>query len=125
MSRPKKNWPPAKEKILTLRVSDVLYETLTEDAKASGLSRSDYLRALLSNRRVTVKPEIVYNNPRILKALGDIGKIGSNLNQIAHHLNAGETFSAALYDQLQDLMAQLYQMRNEIREMAGEYRGDS
>ena len=125
MSRPKKSLPPSKEKRITIRVTDALYETLLNDAKASNLSLAEYVRSLVRQRRVTVKPEIVYNNPRILKALGDIGKIGSNLHQIAHHLNAGGTFSATLYDQLQDLMAQLYRMRMEIEEMVGEYRGDS
>ena len=124
MTRPKKVHPPAKGRRINLRVSNVLYNTLSEDARASGLSLSDYIRSVLSNRKVIVKPEIVYNDPRILKALGDIGKIGSNLNQIAHQLNAGEAFSNDMSEHLRSLTKQLLQMRNEIKEMAGDYRGD-
>lgn len=124
MNRPKKALPPAKEKRITIRITNVLYETLERDAQAAGLSLAEYARALLSNRKVLVKPEIVYNDQRILKALGDIGKIGSNLNQIAHQLNAGEAFSNSMSEQLRSLTKQLLQMRNEIKEMAGDYRGD-
>ncbi len=124
MARPKRIQPPTKDRRINLRVSNVLYDTLSKDAQASGLSLSDYIRSVLSNRKVIVKPEIVYNDPRILKALGDIGKIGSNLNQIAHQLNAGEAFSNSMSEQLRSLTKQLLQMRNEIKEMAGDYRGD-
>ena len=124
MARPRKVLPPVKEKRISFRVTDALYETMTEDARIAGMSLSQYLRALISNRRVIVRPEIVYNDPRILKALGDIGRIGSNLNQIAHRLNIGETFSGSMQTQLQDLMVQLYQMRNEVAKMTGEYQGE-
>lgn len=106
-------------------MTEELYNLLTCDATAAGMSRGEYIRQLIIKRHPASRLEIVYNDPRILKALGDIGKIGSNLNQIAHQLNAGDAFSNRMCDQLQDLMTQLYQMRNEIRTMAGEYRGNS
>lgn len=125
MARPRKNLPPAKTYQLPIRMTEELYNLLTCDAAAAGMSRGEYIRQLIINRHPASRLEIVYNDPRILKALGDIGKIGSNLNQIAHQLNSGDAFSNRMCDQLQDLMTQLYQMRNEIRTMAGEYRGNS
>lgn len=87
MGRKKKINPPARMKQFTMRVTEEMYENLKQNADAAHLSVMAYTRHLLSNRRPVVHNEIVYNNPDLLKALGDIGKIGNNLNQIARYLN--------------------------------------
>lgn len=89
MGRKKKTYPPARMKQFTMRVTEEMYEDLKQNANAAHLSVMAYTRQLLSDRRPVVYNEIVYNNPELLKVLGDIGKIGSNLNQIARYLNEG------------------------------------
>lgn len=124
MGRRKKINPPARMKQFTMRVTEEMYENLKQNANAAHLSVMAYTRQLLSNRRPIVHNEIVYNNPELLKALGNIGKVGSNLNQIARYLNEGVDPTGQMMKEVMRCIVELQKMRNEIKEMAGEYRGD-
>lgn len=124
MGRKKKTYPPARMKQFTMRVTEEMYEDLKQNANAAHLSVMAYTRQLLSDRRPVVHNEIVYNNPELLKVLGDIGKIGSNLNQIARYLNEGVDPTEEMRKEVIRCITELLKMRNEIKEMAGEYRGN-
>lgn len=107
-----------------MRVTEEMYEDLKQNADAAHLSVMAYTRQLLSDRRPVVHNEIVYNNPELLKVLGDIGKIGSNLNQIARYLNECVDPTEEMRKEVIRCITELLKMRNEIKEMAGEYRGN-
>ena len=124
MARPKKNLPPGKGKKFTIRVTDEMFEALEAEANAAGLSTSEYARKLLLDHRPVVKQEIVYDSEELLHTLGDMGKIGSNLNQIAHYLNGGNPFDAHLKSEVMQGIIALYKIRDTIKDMAGEYRGN-
>ena len=124
MARTKKTSPPTKIKQLPVRMTADLYEILSNDAAAAGLSKGEYIRRLIVHSHPTLKPEIVFNDQRILKVLGDLGKVGSNLNQIAHHLNGGGMITDNLCSDIRVALVELSKMRNKIKEMAGEYRGN-
>ena len=123
MGRPKKEMPPSKGRKFTIRLTDVMYESLEQDAMNAGLSVSEYARELLLNNRPVVKQEIVFDSEELLHVLGDMGKIGSNLNQIAHHLNGGSGWSANLKSEVLQGVIAIYKIRDMVKEMAGEYRG--
>lgn len=123
MGRPKKEMPPSKGRKFTIRLTDVMYESLEQDAMKAGLSVSEYARELLLNNRPVVKQEIVFDSEELLHVLGDMGKIGSNLNQIAHHLNGGGGWSASLKSEVLQGVIAIYKIRDMVKEMAGEYRG--
>ena len=125
MGRPKKEMPPSKGRKFTIRLTDVMYESLEQDAVKAGLSVSEYARELLLNNRPVVKHEIVFDSEELLHVLGDMGKIGSNLNQIAHHLNGGGGWSANLKSEVLQGVIAIYKIRDMVKEMAGEYRGDN
>ena len=124
MGRKKKTYQPARMKQFTMRVTEEMYEDLKQNANAAHLSVMAYTRQLLTDRRPIVHNEIVYNNPELLKVLGDIGKIGSNLNQIARYLNEGVDPTEEMRKEVIRCVTELLKMRNEIKEMAGEYRGN-
>ncbi len=124
MGRKKKTNPPARMRQFTMRVTDETYEDLKRNAEGAHMSVMAYTRQLLTNRRPIVHQEIVYNDPNLLKALGDMGKIGSNLNQIARYLNEGNDWTEGMRNELMHCIAELYHMRDQIKELAGEYRGD-
>lgn len=123
MSRPKKDMPPCKDRKVTIRMTDVMYESLEQDAMRSGRTVSDYARELLLDNKPAIKQEIVFDSEELLHVLGDMGKIGSNLNQIAHHLNGGGGWSGELKNEVMQAVIALYKIRDMVREMAGEYRG--
>jgi len=60
------------------------YRTLQQNAQKCGLSRSAYLKRLILNKPVKARP-----TKDIQKLIGEINKIGSNVNQIARSVNAG------------------------------------
>lgn len=51
-----------------------------------------------------------------------MGKIGSSLNQIAHHLNGGGDISNNLKSEIYQGIIALYKIRDMVRDLAGEYR---
>ena len=89
MSRPKKEKEFTHKNAITLKLTDVELDYLTQAARSLNITRVEYLRNLISEKPMIYKYEIVANDAELRKLTGEIGKIGSNLNQIAHHLNSG------------------------------------
>ena len=122
MVRPKKDF--SKPHMLTLRVSDDELDLINGYAEKSGLSRSAYLRKVVIGKIPPIKYEIVYNNPEILKIFSNLANITGNLNQIAHHLNAGRGWTDELRREVYEAIYEVREMRKELKELAGNYRGD-
>ena len=112
-------------KRLTIRMDDELYEMICNGAKTARISQVEYARRLLKKGKVTVKQEIIAEVPELKKLIAEFGKIGSNLNQLAHHFNAGGTHSSYMYEQTQKALSALYAMKYEVEAMGGEFRGYS
>lgn len=110
MNKKKATDPPAKMKRITIRVTPKMYDVICTDAKSAHLPIAGYTRQLLSNRRPAVHNEIVYNDPELLKVLGDMGKIGSNLNQIARYLNEGVDPTGEIMKEVMRCIAELQKM---------------
>ena len=123
MARPKKQFPPPKERFVGVRMTNELYEVISKNADMAHLSVSEYLRLSGAGKKIVVHQEVVFDSTELLKALGDIGKSGSNLNQIAYHLNRGGNFTDGLRHEIMKCISGLYQIRDNIKSMAGEYRG--
>ena len=86
-------------KLLQVRVTPDELAAITAQAERAGLTAPSYARSVLlsapaprARRRPTVEAEALG------RLLAELGKVGSNLNQIAHHMNAGrgEVSPAAL-----------------------------
>ena len=123
MVRPKKDL--SKPNMLTLRVSDAELDVINGYAKKSGLSRSAYLRKTVIGKTPSIKYEIVYNSPEILKIFSTLANITGKLNQIAHHLNAGRGWTDCFMQEVNEAIIEVREMRIELKELAGNYRGDS
>lgn len=125
MSGKKKKLPPAKEHRLNLRITEDLYQVLQNEATASNLSLSNYVRKLLTSRRPTIHrtTEIVYDNPELLKVFSNLAACGNNLNQIAAYLNQGGNMTNPMWKEIKSCITDIYEMRDSIKEMVGEYRG--
>lgn len=123
MARPKKENPPTKERFIHVRVTEDLYDVIAKEAEEAHLSVSEYLRKLATDKRITLRKEVVFDNPELLSALSNLGKIGSNLNQIARHLNEGGYMNLSLRKELLQCITELRSIREDVKEMADEYRG--
>lgn len=108
---------------MTIRFTKDLYDVLTADAAAAGLPRTEYIRQLITNRNPVIKQEIVFNDPEILRIFRNLGHYGANLNQIARYLNQGGTVTNQIWKDIRECIAEIYNIRDAVKEMAGEYRG--
>lgn len=124
MARKKKEFPPVKERFIGFRVTEDLYQVIETEASQAKMSVSEYCRSVATNKRIILKKEKVFNSPELLTALSNLGKIGSNLNQIARHLNEGNSMDSVMKKELLQCITELRNIREDVKEMAGEYRGD-
>ena len=80
------------------RISVSEYEEWKHRANLAGITVAEYIRACVRNGRINV----IIKNEIEIKPLADIaqqyGKIGSNLNQIAHYLNSTSVWSQRLLE---------------------------
>lgn len=102
MARPKKQFPPVREKFIGFRVTEDLYETLARDTASANLSISEYCRRLIAGKKINYQAPIIHNDSAIVDELRDINKLGNNMNQIARFLNQGGTITDGIADELRE-----------------------
>lgn len=110
---------------ITIRLSDELYQKIKADAREARISSVEYVRQILTKGRVTIRQEIIAEVPELKKVIAELGKIGSNLNQIARYYNSGGANSSYLYERIMQALGDLFDMKYEIEKLGGEFRGYS
>lgn len=123
MTRPQKEKELSRSHHITLRLTDMEYELVMNRAKEAGISRSDYIRKQLLEGAFIIKYEIVADIPELQKLTAEFGKIGNNLNQIAKYFNMGGVRSKSLQDEIHECISRIFEMREDVRKMAGDYHG--
>lgn len=123
MARPKKEGALSHTHHVNLRLTDTQYEIVSESARRSNLTLSEYIRRQLLKGKVIAKYEIVADVPELKRLIAEFGKIGSNLNQIARHFNSGGIHSQEIRKELNQCIADIYEMKYSVLKMAGDFRG--
>lgn len=123
MARPKKEKELSRSHLIAFRLTDVEYDFVMSMAQEAGLSASAYIRMLLLEGNVNITYEVVADVPELQKLTAEFGKIGSNLNQITRYFHMGGVRSKAMQDAIHECISQIFAMRKEIAEMAGNYHG--
>ena len=108
-----------------VRLSDFELDRLDQCANLLGISRSEYIRKLLIEKEIQNHIEIVADMDDLKKLVGEYGKIGSNLNQIAKYFNTGGMRSLAMEDEIHQCIADLFKLRKKVLKLAGETNGIS
>lgn len=108
-----------------VRLSDFELDRLDQCANLLGISRSEYIRKLLIEKEIKNHIEIVADMDDLKKFVGEYGKIGSNLNQIAKYFNTGGMRSLAMEDEIHQCIADLFKLRKKVLKLAGETNGIS
>ena len=125
MARPQKAKELKRSHQIMLRLTDTEYEIISENAKTVSLPLAEYARKLVTGKRVKIKYEIVADVPELKKLIAEFGKIGSNLNQIARHFNSGGIHSQEIRKTINQGIADIYEMKYKVLEMAGEFQNFS
>ncbi len=120
---PKKNPKELKRRNnITVKLTDIELELLNQKAEMAGTSKAGYLRNLLIGTPMKVRYEIVADMQDLRKLVGEYGKIGSNLNQIAKYFNTGGERSLAMEDEIRQCISELFVLRKEVLRLAGDFR---
>ena len=102
------------------RMNEEEWKLSTSQAQKLGLSQSEFIRQAVFTAKVEVTIRPVYDSAVLDQIAAEYGKIGSNINQIARHLNEGNPFTPQLQKNLNHCLADLSQLKRKIEEMAGE-----
>lgn len=120
MAPRKKTEGEKRKNIVCVKLTDIELSILDQHAAGARLSRSEYIRGLILNKKMTVKYQIVINSEDIRSLLMQYGKIGSNLNQIAKYFNTGGERSLAMEEEIQRCLASLFSLKKEVFKLAGD-----
>ena len=123
MTRPQKETDIKREHRVTIRLTDTEFSIIENAATPAEMSISEYMRTQTMEGKVNARFEIVANVDQIKKLIGEFGKIGSNLNQIARYFNQGGVLSSEMRNEIRKSLRDIYEMKYEVMKMAGDFRG--
>ena len=123
MTRPQKESYMKREHRITIRLTDTEFSIIENSAEQAYMSISEYMRKQIMEGQVNTKFEVVADVKEIKKLIGELGKIGSNLNQIARYFNQGGIISSEMRTEIKKSLRDIYEMKYEVMRMAGDFRG--
>jgi hypothetical protein len=95
-----------------MRLDDAEQAKLEESASAARLSTGAYLRAAaLGGAGVRARPRASVDRQLLARANADLNRVGNNINQIAHALNAGRDPPQILAEAMAELRGVLSAFR--------------
>ena len=125
MTRPQKETDMKREHRVTIRLTDTEFSIIENAAEQAEMSISEYMRTQTMEGKVNARFEIVADVAEIKKLIGEFGKIGSNLNQIARYFNQGGIISTEMKNEIRKSLRDIYEMKYEVMKMAGDFRGSN
>ena len=125
MTRPQKETDMKQEHRITIRLTDTEFSIIENAATQAEMSISEYMRTQTMEGKVNARFEIVANVDQIKKLIGEFGKIGSNLNQIARYFNQGGVLSSEMRNEIRKSLRDIYEMKYEVMKMTGDFRGSN
>ena len=125
MTRPQKETDMKREHRITIRLTDTEFSIIENAAEQAEMSISEYMRTQTMEGQVNARFEIVADVAEIKKLIGEFGKIGSNLNQIARYFNQGGIISTEIKNEIRKSLRDIYEMKYEVMKMADDFRGSN
>ena len=125
MTRPQKETDMKRKHRVTIRLTDTEFSIIENAATQAEMSISEYMRTQTMEGKVNARFEIVADVNQIKKLIGEFGKIGSNLNQIARYFNQGGILSSEMRNEIRKSLRDIYEMKYEVMKMAGDFRGSN
>lgn len=125
MTRPPKETDMKREHRVTIRLTDTEFSIIENAAEQAEMSISEYMRTQTMQGQVNARFEIVADVAEIKKLIGEFGKIGSNLNQIARYFNQGGIISTEMKNEIRKSLRDIYEMKYEVMKMASDFHGSN
>ena len=117
--RPKKSGTGNRRKqdVMTFRVTAAERAEVQTAATAAGLKAGSYIReSLLKAPQTHKRRRPLADVAALARLIGELNRVGGNVNQIAHAINLGETPLAA---QIRNVLATHQEILRAIREAMG------
>ena len=125
MTRRKIDDPYKRKTVVSVRLTDIELEVLETASRNAGLSRVDYLRNLILQIKPEINFQVVADMDELRRLVGEYGKIGSNLNQIARYFNTGGERSLVIQEEIRQCITDLFLLSKEVLRMAGDLNGNT
>ena len=101
--------------MLQIRITPKEKDRLFSLANEAEAEVSDYVRGKIFNQSVRRSPRAKGDRAELIKILGELGKVGSNVNQIARAINRRENPQGLAFDlALQDIASLGDQIRKAL-----------
>ena len=113
----KRKLADARERFVAVRCNASEHAALTARAEAAGFSVGAYLRAVgigAAGPRAVRRPPV--ERVELARLLAELGKVGSNVNQLAHQANTGHITAG---DELAAASAAVLEMRGAVMKALG------
>ena len=119
---------PHRKCVVKTRLTEEERQDFEEKCRTYSLSQSDYLRQAIFYGKVSATIKVSAGSEEMLTAVSKLisqyGKIGSNLNQIARHLNEYSLPYRELASELKGCAADLAALKFEVLKIIGEAYGN-
>ena len=108
---------------MKIRLDDIQYSTIQMLAEETGMNMTEYIRHQAVHGKVDIHDHIVADFEKLDKLNREFSAIGNNLNQLTKYFNMGGLRSQAMTEELTRCINAIMDMRKEVKELGGEYRG--
>ena len=125
MARPKKEKSLHRGKRVYIRFTELEYELVAGYAKDAGYPIGTFVRKQALREKLEVNYNIVADLGEIQNLTVQAAGIGNNLNQIARFFHGGGLASRGMLEELKRCIAEIRELRQEIVQLGGVYRGNS
>lgn len=125
MARPKKEKSLHRGKRVYIRFTELEYELVAGYAKDAGYPIGIFVRKQALREKLEVNYNIVADLGEIQNLTVQAAGIGNNLNQIARYFHSGGLASRGMLEELKRCIAEIRELRQEIVQLGGVYRGNS
>ena len=111
-------------RIVLTRISEEEYEEWKRRSELLGITLSEYIRSAVrkSKTDIIIKKQIEIDP--LIEIAAQYGKIGSNINQIAHHLNSGAIWTKRVLENLNNNLDEMYRVTKRLSKVVDEINGD-
>ena len=114
MARQKKDELTKQSRRITARFTETEYAIIAKNAADAGIPVASFIHNTALGKTVSIHYHLTPSASDIKPLLGQIGKIGSNLNQIARHLNDGGSLTGGLKSEIRKSIEELRQARESL-----------
>ncbi len=121
--RKKYNTPKRNHYVKTM-LTDEERADFDDRVTASGLSQSDFVRHAIFHSKIVIKLQSECSIEQLERLIAEYGKIGSNLNQIARHLNSGGAATPDIITDVRTAILDLDDLKYDILKIVGESYGN-